>query len=140
MPLVHSVVYILNAFRFHIALILYAHSLAYIFDASRDYIALIPYAHSPDPTCTNISNTATSRVPVLWFCSHFSYHDCLDICIHFLHIFLVHFSCNNHGQKQFRTSRFLMPLIGSVSMKIQKISDRLKDLRKFFKSRPSRKF
>ena len=30
-------------------------------------------------------------------------------------------------------------VIQSVSMKIQKISDHLKDLRKFFKSRPSRK-
>ena len=33
----------------------------------------------------------------------------------------------------------LMPLTGLISIKIQKISDRLKDIRKFFKSRPSRK-
>ena len=43
------------------------------------------------------------------------------------------------GKKKKRTWHFSMPLTGLISIRIQKISDGLKDIHKFFKSRPSGK-
>ena len=74
------------------------------------------------------------------FCSYqFQKHENYEKLVELFEIYMLKYLPANHGQEKNRTWRFLISLTGLVSKKIQKISDHLKDIRKFFKSRPSRK-